>query len=111
MAAHSDDPRLAELRTEIDAADQAILEAFLRRLDVAREVRRHKDEQGYAFVDAARERDLLERWVRLAAGSISDETAEELFSAVISLSKREAKRDHTRPRNRNPVPDPPNPAP
>jgi chorismate mutase/prephenate dehydratase len=92
MGAHDDDATLRELRERIELADREILEAFLRRLDAAREVRRHKDERGYAFVDAGRERELLERWLAAARGAVPDETVEELFTAVISLSKREARR-------------------
>jgi chorismate mutase len=92
VAAHDDDERLAELRNEIEAADEAILRAFLRRLEVGKAIRRHKDEQGYAFIDAGRERELLERWLRVAGDTLPDETVEELFSTVLSLSKREARR-------------------
>ena len=92
MSAHADDPRLAELRAQIEAADRALLDAFLLRLEVAREVRRHKDERGYTFVDAGRERELLERWLAAAAGALPDETVEELFAVVLALSKREASR-------------------
>jgi chorismate mutase len=92
VSAHADDPTLTELRARIEAADRALVDAFVRRLEVAREVRRHKDERGYTFVDAGRERELLERWVAAAGGALPDETVEELFAAVLALSKREASR-------------------
>jgi chorismate mutase len=92
MSEHADDPRLAALRERIEAADREILAAFLRRLDVARAVRRHKEEHGYTFVDAGREHELLERWIAAADGALSDEAVAELFAAVLALSKREASR-------------------
>ena len=92
MSAHADDPLLAELRAGIEAADRRLLEAFIGRVEVARAVRRHKDERGYTFVDAGRERELLERWLGIAAGALPDETVEELFATVLALSKREASR-------------------
>jgi chorismate mutase len=92
MSEHADDRRLAELREQIEAADREILAAFLRRLEVARAVRRHKAEQGYTFVDAGREQELLDRWIAEANGALSEEAVEELFAAVLALSKREAAR-------------------
>ena len=92
MSAHQDDTELADLRAQIEAADREILAAFLRRLEVARRVRRHKDEHGYAFVDAGREEELLQRWVAAADGALPDDTVRELFTTVLTLSKREASR-------------------
>jgi chorismate mutase len=92
VSAHADDPTLAELRVQIDQADREILAAFLRRLDAARQVRRHKAEQGYAFIDAGREAELLQHWIAVADGALPDDTVRELFEAVLALSKREATR-------------------
>jgi chorismate mutase len=92
VSEHADDPTLAALRAQIEAADREILAAFLRRLDVARQVRHHKDEHGYAFVDAGREQELLKRWLAAADGALPEQTLEELFAVVLALSKREASR-------------------
>ena len=92
MSAHTDDPTLAELRAGIEAADRALLDAFVQRVEVARAVRHHKEEQGYTFIDAGRERELLALWLAAAAGAVPDETVEELFASVLALSKREASR-------------------
>jgi chorismate mutase len=92
MSEHADDTTLAGLRERIEAADRDILAAFLRRLDVARQVRRHKEEHGYTFVDAGREEELLRRWIAAADGALPDEAVAELFAAVLALSKREAAR-------------------
>jgi chorismate mutase/prephenate dehydratase len=92
VSEHTDDPTLARLREQIEAADRELLDAFLRRLAVARHVRHHKEEHGYTFVDAGREQELLERWLAAADGALSDEAVEELFATVLALSKREAQR-------------------
>jgi chorismate mutase len=92
MSAHADDPTLAGLRVQIDEADREILAAFLHRLAVARQVRQHKEDNGYAFIDAGREEELLERWIAAAEGALPDETVRELFETVLALSKREAAR-------------------
>jgi len=92
VSAHADDQTLAGLRAQIEEADREILAAFLHRLDVARQVRRHKGEHGYAFVDAGREQELLDRWIAAADGALPDEAVRELFQTVLALSKREAAR-------------------
>ncbi|MDX6505235.1 MAG: Chorismate mutase type [Gaiellaceae bacterium] len=92
MSEHADDQTLAGLRERIEAADRDLLAAFLRRLDVARAVRRHKQEQGYTFVDAGREQELLDLWIAAANGALPDGTVQELFATVLALSKREAAR-------------------
>jgi chorismate mutase len=93
MSEHADDQTLAGLREQIEAADRELLAAFLRRLEVARAVRHHKQEQGYTFVDAGREQELLGRWLATADGALPDAAVAELFAAVLALSKREAARD------------------
>jgi chorismate mutase len=90
MSEHSDDKTLALLREQIEAADRDLLAAFIDRLEVARAVRHHKEEHGYTFVDAAREQELLERWIAAADGALSDDAVRELFDTVLALSKREA---------------------
>jgi chorismate mutase len=55
-------------------------------------VRQHKEDNGYAFIDAGREEELLERWIAAAEGALPDETVRELFETVLALSKREAAR-------------------
>jgi chorismate mutase len=92
VSEHTDDETLARLREQIEAADRDLLDAFLRRLEVARQVRHHKEEQGYTFVDAGREQELLDRWIAAADGALPDEAVQELFATVLALSKREASR-------------------
>jgi chorismate mutase len=88
-----DDPVLRLLRAEIEAADRELLAAFARRVHVAMEIRGHKAERGYDFLDPERERELLDEWRREINGTISEETVVELFETVLRLSKRETGRD------------------
>jgi chorismate mutase len=86
------DPFLLALREKIAAADRDLLAAFIRRVQVAVEIRGHKADCGYDLIDPERERELLEGWRRANDGAVSDETLRELFESVLSLSKREAGR-------------------
>ena len=93
VSAHADDQTLAGLRAQIEEADREILAAFLHRLDVARQVRRHKEEHGYAFVDAGREQELLDRWIaRRGRRAARRDGARSSSQTVLALSKREAAR-------------------
>jgi len=93
MTEPTNDPLLRALRVQIAAADRDLVGAFARRLSVAREITRLKDERDYAFVDPEREKQLLEEWRSSSAGEISDDTLLELFEKVLTLSKRESQRD------------------
>ncbi len=92
MATNDIDPVLLTLRDEIEAADRDLLAAFVRRVQIAVKIRSHKADCGYDFIDAERERQLLEEWRRANDGTVSDETLLELFESVLSLSKRETGR-------------------
>ena len=52
---------LDELRNEVDAADDAILAALVRRFDVTDRIRALKARDGLPRVDAEREREILAR--------------------------------------------------
>jgi chorismate mutase len=85
----STDPHIAALREQIGEADRAMLEALNGRLALVDEIRRYKEEKGYAFVDPARERQLLEDLCALNDGPLSDEGLREIFARILDLMKRE----------------------
>jgi chorismate mutase len=89
MPEKSQDEELLRLRERVVAADRALLEAFVRRIEIVRRIREHKLERGYTMVDGAREQELYRLWRELASG-LSDETLRALFETVLGLSKREA---------------------
>jgi chorismate mutase len=92
MGMNDVDPVLLALRDEIATADRDLLEAFIRRLRVAVEIRGHKTDRGYDLIDPEREQELLAEWRRNNDGVVSDESLLELFETVLKLSKREAGR-------------------
>lgn len=83
------DPVVRELRERITAADHALLAAVNDRLGLVRELRAHKLEQGWGFVDRGREKQLVDALARENPGPLSESGLRELFAAVLALSKRE----------------------
>ena len=74
-----------ELREEIDAVDQTILQAFLRQMELAEGAAAYKHENGLPLADKARERALLHH-AQTEAGELAP-YAFELFHTLINLSK------------------------
>jgi chorismate mutase len=87
------DPVVRELRERITAADRALLAAVNDRLGLVRELRAHKLEQGWGFVDPGREEQLVDALARDNPGPLSESGLRELFAAVLALSKREVGAD------------------
>ncbi len=87
------DRELEQLRDQILAADRALLEAFARRLEIARLIRTHKLGLGYEMLDPERERELFRHWRENTPPGISDEGLRSLFETVLRLSKQEAWRE------------------
>ena len=83
------DPVVRELRERITAADRALLAAVNDRLGLVRELRAHKLEQGWGFVDPGREEQLVDALARDNPGPLSESGLRELFAVVLALSKRE----------------------
>jgi chorismate mutase len=86
------DPFLARTRERIGEIDHAILEAVNARVELVTRLRRHKAENGYPFVDPAREDQLVSELVAENPGPLSAEAVEELFRAIVEIGKREAAR-------------------
>ena len=59
---------LDELRNEVDAADDAILDALRRRFAITDRIRELKNREGVPRTDKEREREIL---ARVASGSVS----------------------------------------
>ena len=82
------DVELERLRAEIAAVDREIVAAVNRRLELVREIRRHKELIGVPFVDRGREDSNLER-LRAANPGLSDEGLTRLYRELLELTKRE----------------------
>jgi monofunctional chorismate mutase len=77
---------LSEIRKKIDEIDEQILKLFLERMKCSAQVAQIKKESGEAVLNAAREREILEK-VRDASGDESEYSVE-LFSTILELSRR-----------------------
>jgi chorismate mutase len=87
-----DDALIAELRDRISAADQTILDAVNKRLDLVERLRTYKASQGIPFADPDRERKLLLDLVAANQGPLTEAGVRELFGEVLALTKRELDR-------------------
>jgi chorismate mutase len=83
------DPVVRELRDRIAEADRALLAAVNDRLRLVRELRAHKLEQGWDFVDRRREERLVDALARENPGPLSEDGLRELLAGVLALTKRE----------------------
>ena len=83
---------MRELREQITAIDRALLEGFNRRLEAVARLKRHKDENGIAFVDREREEAMLRHLTDENSGPLSGQGLAELYAAVLELTKRELAR-------------------
>ena len=85
----SAEDRLAELRAQVTAIDRELFALVNRRLETVRELKRHKEEHGLPFVDAAREQALVEERVAENRGPLSNEGLRALYGSLLALVKRE----------------------
>jgi chorismate mutase len=83
------DAVVLELRGEITAADDALVAAVNRRLELARRIFEHKEANGIPIVDPGREDSMVDRLVRENPGPLSDEGVSELVRYVLALTKKE----------------------
>src|SRR5918996_3008229 len=83
------DPVVRDLRERITAADRALLAAANDRVRLVVELREHKLEQGWDFVDRGREEQLVDTLAHENPGPLTDSGLRELFAAVLALTKRE----------------------
>jgi chorismate mutase len=83
------DDEVARFRAEIGEVDRELLDAVNRRLELVRDLKRYKEEHGIAFVDAAREAELLDERVRQNQGPLSEAGVRAFFEELLALIKRE----------------------
>ena len=76
-------------RAQIEEVDLALLEAVNRRLELVRDLKRFKEEQGIAFVDPAREAELLDERARQNPGPLTEAGVRAFFVELLALIKRE----------------------
>jgi chorismate mutase len=83
---------IERLREELTAVDLELVAAVNRRLVLVAELKRVKEEHGIAFLDLAREQELLRRLTEANGGPLSEDGLRELYTEVLALTKREVGR-------------------
>jgi chorismate mutase len=83
------DAVMTGLREEISTADDALVAAVNRRLELARRIFEHKDANDIPIVDPGREEAMVARLVRENPGPLSDDAVADLVRYVLALTKRE----------------------
>lgn len=83
------DPFVDEMREQITALDRSIFAALNRRIELVAELKRHKDEQGYAFVDPNREQRMVNEQVEANPGPLSEAGLRAIYRELLALVKRE----------------------
>lgn len=75
-------------RQEIDKIDSQIVELFEKRMEVANEVAKYKQETGKAVFDKEREMQKLEKLGAMSHGAFNERAVKELFSQIMSISRK-----------------------
>jgi len=80
---------LGPIRQEIDSIDQQVLDLFLRRLDLVREVGRIKRSRTRGVWVPSREKDILSRLLEHNRGKFPERALAEIFRTIFSVSRKE----------------------
>jgi chorismate mutase len=85
----SQDPVIRQLRQQVSDNDRALIEAINTRLRLVTKLKQYKEERGFEFVDPEREEWMLRDITRANRGPLSQEGLEEVYAAILDLTKRE----------------------
>jgi len=88
-----DDPLLRRLREQVSDNDRALIEAMNRRLELVTMMWDYKRSRGLEVLDPEREEWMLKYLSRANRGPLSQQGLEDLFGAVLALTKRELSRE------------------
>jgi chorismate mutase len=83
------DPVIRQLREQVSDNDRALIEAINARLRLVAKLKNYKDSRGIDFVDPEREEWMLRDVSRANRGPLSQEGLEEIYAAILQLTKRE----------------------
>lgn len=83
------DERLDALRARITAIDREVFALVRQRIETVAELRRHKEEHGLPFLDAARESAMIEERAAENAGALSHDGVRAFYESLLALVKRE----------------------
>jgi chorismate mutase len=85
----SQDPVIRQLRQQVSDNDRALIEALNTRLRLVTKLKQYKEERGFEFVDPEREEWMLRDISRANRGPLSQQGLEEVYAAILDLTKRE----------------------
>jgi chorismate mutase len=85
----SQDPVIRQLRQQVSDNDRALIEAINSRLRLVTKLKQYKEERGFEFVDPEREEWMLRDISRANRGPLSQQGLEEVYAAILDLTKRE----------------------
>ena len=83
------DPFIDGLREQISDNDRALVEAINTRLRLVAKLKSYKASRGIDFVDPEREEWMLRDVARANRGPLSQAGLEEVYTAILDLTKRE----------------------
>jgi chorismate mutase len=85
----SQDPIIRQLREQVSDNDRALVEAINARLRLVTKLKSYKESRGFDFVDPEREEWMLRDVSRANRGPLSQEGLEQIYAAILDLTKRE----------------------
>jgi chorismate mutase len=85
----SHDPVIRRLREQVSDNDRALIEAINARLRLVAKLKSYKESRGIDFVDPEREEWMLRDMSRANRGPLSQDGLEEIYAAILDLTKRE----------------------
>jgi chorismate mutase len=85
----SQDPTIRQLREQVSDNDRALIEAINARLRLVAKLKSYKESRGIEFVDPDREEWMLRDMIRANRGPLSAEGLEQIYTAILDLTKRE----------------------
>ena len=85
----SQDPIIRQLREQVSDNDRALIEAINARLRLVAKLKSYKESRGIEFVDPEREEWMLRDMIRANRGPLSHEGLEQIYTAILDLTKRE----------------------
>ena len=77
------------MREQVSDNDRALIEAINARLRLVAKLKSYKESRGFDFVDPDREEWMLRDVSRSNRGPLSQDGLEEIYTAILDLSKRE----------------------
>jgi chorismate mutase len=89
MSDPAQDPFIRQMREQISDNDRALVAAINKRLELVARLKSYKESRGFDFVDAAREKLMLQDLLRANRGPLSAEGLSVLYAEVLALTKRE----------------------